>query len=153
MENSNNENEKNVPMQEEVQPQQSAQVQQNTSVQQNMITPQQVQVPTVNKKKFDKIKVMKLLKKSMPYILVGIICFVLGIGAGRISYRNRMGNAFEGRAGMNRMMPGNPNNGQRNFNNRQGYGNNQNQSNRQNPGSNQNSNNGQTQDSGKSGGK
>lgn len=46
------------------------------------------------------------LKKALPLILVGIICFGAGLAADRFFVGRRLGMGFRNRPGFNQMMPG-----------------------------------------------
>lgn len=69
-----------------------------------------------------------ILKKVIPLVLVGIICFAAGLIAGRGIDRHRNERFLMNRNGMFRQMPGNFNGG--NFNRRQ-FNNNNNNNNKQ----------------------
>ncbi len=71
-----------------------------------------VKIRDILKQRFKKMR--PSLKKALPLILVGIICFAAGVGVDRAFIGRRFGGNLRNRPGFNQSMPNNR------FNNRQG---------------------------------
>lgn len=57
------------------------------------------------------------LKKALPFVIVGIVCFMAGVGVDRILVGNRVKRNFNNRPGINRSMPNGFPNGRQNNDN------------------------------------
>jgi hypothetical protein len=76
-----------------------------------------VKIRTILKQRFKSMR--PGLKKALPLILVGIICFAAGIGVDRAFIGRRVNKALKNRPGINQAMPKNNNNKQGNMKNNQ----------------------------------